>query len=212
MGRNKRKDFLLLSLVGIIILSLLGIKLISDKAFQPRQGDAAYYTVFQDEFVKVDIIYSDKNRISDDGTTFVSRKGQYSNDILLVVENLRKDGLIFTPTPNVTIVNSQGNIVSNLNPYIKVAGIANSEDSTYISLTNPIPDYSAKIGKFSYIIDLQYQYIFYDRVNNTEQISITIQTEVINPHIVVSFVRFGLKAIPYIITIILTLVIFKRRK
>lgn len=213
--RRNKNVFLIFFLI-LILLALAGIRLITNTAFRASVPEAVNYAVFHDEYVKVSIVYSDKNRVLDNGTTFVSEKNNYSNDIMLIVENLKSDGIIFTPTPKVTIVNSRGKVISNISPYIMVPGVANPDDSTYISFTNPIPNNSIKAGTYSYTIDIQYQYIINcGRVSHTDTVSHTINMEVINPNPINWLLQFNWKLVHYVLIVILLallIMVLKRRK
>lgn len=213
--RKNNRDIVAYALIFVFLLiCLLGaIRLISFN--EPTSADPAFYKVYKDDYVKISISYMNKNKVSSDGTTFVSVRGQSANDLLLFIENLRPDGLIFTPTPEVTIINSKGEVVNNLKPFISVAGFANPNDSTYISFNNPIPAATATTGEYTYVIDLQYHYTFYDKEAYSDNISITVKKEIRTQKTVMEIYNFIKRLFPYLIlsaSILLVLATSGRKK
>lgn len=210
---KKNKNLLAYILIfSLLVISIFGVLRLTLRFTQPAQSQPAFYKVYEDTYVRVSISYMNRNLVSNDGTTFVSIRGQSSNDILLIVENLRQDGLIFTPTPTVTIINSKGQVVRGLSPFVSVAGVASPQDSTYVSLTNPVPSPNTKTGKYTYVIDMQYQHIFYDRVSVAEDISITINSEVRPQRTLMEMYNLAKRVFPYVSLILLVVILVVGRK
>ncbi|SET20564.1 hypothetical protein [Anaerobranca gottschalkii] len=207
MKKNKEL-FAYILIIIISILSIVGVSRLFTTT-KPNQSEPSFYKVYEDQFVRLYLSYSENVNIAEDGKTFVSVRGKKSNDFMLIIENLRVDGLIFTPTPRVTILDVKGEVVKSLQPFIFVAGLAKPKDSTYISFTNPIPPSNLNLGKYLYVIDLQYQYVFYDKVANTGDISINIGLEIIRQPLLFEFIYF-IKRFLYVLVFLLIVLLFLR--
>ncbi|WP_072907324.1 hypothetical protein [Anaerobranca californiensis] len=204
MKKNKG-FFIYILIIALGIMAFLGVFRLLDST-KSNQTQPSFYKVYEDQFVRLYLSYSEDSKIAEDGKTFISVRGRRSNELMLIVENLRGDGLIFTPTPKVTILNPKGEVVENLQPFIFVAGLAKAKDSTYITFINPTLPSNINLGKYLYVIDLQYQYIFYDKVASTGEISVNINFEIRRqPLLFELFYLF--KRISFYFTVILLLII-----
>ncbi|WP_353894209.1 hypothetical protein PRVXH_000992 [Proteinivorax hydrogeniformans] len=211
---TKNNNNLIYSAIVLAILCVIGIYLFTEEDVQSEQTEKPqFYEVHQDNHVRVSLGYEASTHVIENGNGFIGKINNSTSDIVIIVENLRTDGLIVVPTPTVKILDSQNKTIEKLSPSVKVAGIANSLDTTYVSIENPIPPSNVSSGRYTFSVQLPYNYIFYDRVDHEEFVNLEVNYDIVAEGVTIARVRrFARLALPFVCGAVLVMILSQTKK